>query len=376
GNTSEFSQDHAVNTPPTVSIVSPGAATEGTPVVLTSDVVDPDAGETFSYAWTVTTPSGSTLSSGSANTQPTFTLDPTQTGVYTVTLVVTDSQGGVGTGNLNLSVGAPQPTVVIQSNPTGPAPVSGVVDGTINLQGALAAPAGDSIASYAWSVAKDGAAYSPGTTVNAQSFSFTPSAPGNYVITLTAVDANGAAATAIDSILVTSSAPVAQISGAPATSPEGATLTLSNQITAASLTGTLGYLWSVTKDRQPYALPTGTVVTGPTFTFTPDDEGSYQVSLSVTGGGQTGIAPAVSIKVVEAPLTATIADAATNTAPQTSIEIGTPVSLTGSGGTPGTNDSSTTTLAWTVSDSAGEQVAGGSGASFNFTPHDVGLYVV
>ena len=51
------------------------------------------------------------------------------------------------------------------------------------------------------------------------------------------------------------------------------------------------YAWSVTKDGQPYA--TGTPTDQSTFAFTPNDNGSYVVSLTVydDDGGSSASGP-------------------------------------------------------------------------------------
>ncbi|HWB13177.1 MAG TPA: PKD domain-containing protein [Pirellulales bacterium] len=373
GNTSQFALD-APTPSISVAIHAPATSSEGLSLELTSSVTDTNAGATYTYNWNVTTPTGSVLSLGGAANQPSLQLDPVNIGTYTVTLTVTDSLGNAAQATALIKVTAPAPAVVIQGSPSGPAPGTGVVGTPISLTGTLVAPAGDTISAYGWSVSKNGQPYSlpAGTITNQADFTFTPGAPGSYVVQLLATDANGGTATAIDDVLVTTATPVAQITQVPAVAVEGTPITLANAITSGSLTGTLTYVWSVTKNGAAY--DPGAPTNQPTFTFTPNDEGTYQISLSVTDGTTSGIAPPVVIQVKDAPLTATITDATTGHAPAGNVLAGTSISLRGAAGTPDTIDAPS--LSWAVTDSAGEAIAGGSGATFGFTPHQMGLYIV
>ncbi|HEX5442512.1 MAG TPA: LamG-like jellyroll fold domain-containing protein, partial [Pirellulales bacterium] len=154
GNTSEFSQDHAVNTPPTVSIVGATTATSGQTTVLASVVTDPDAGETFSYAWSVSDAHGAavTLPASEPTSGPTLQFTPPASGSYTVALTVTDSQGGVGHADFTVVAGAAAPGVVIgkPQNPTTGSPVSPTVGQALELIGAVEAPVGAAVSTFAW----------------------------------------------------------------------------------------------------------------------------------------------------------------------------------------------------------------------------------
>ena len=65
---------------------------------------------------------------------------------------------------------------------------------------------------------------------------------------------------------------------APATSDEGTPISLTSTITDPG-DETFGYDWQVTKDGNPYTSGSGT-----TLDFTPDDNGTYQVTLTVNDG--------------------------------------------------------------------------------------------
>ncbi len=84
---------------------------------------------------------------------------------------------------------------------------------------------------------------------------------------------------------VSNVSPTATISGSPGTSNEGTPLSLSIVLTEPGTLDILTYDWQVTKDGNPFA-----VSSGATLDFTPDDEGTYQVTLLVTDddGGSGG----------------------------------------------------------------------------------------
>ena len=115
GNTSEFAKDIPANRPPTAGIGNvPGTGTVGIPIPLVGVVTDPDPGETFAFAWSVSL-NGSpyALSPDVATTEQTFIFTPGQTGSYQVSLVVSDSNGGISpTVSATIAVGVGLPGLV------------------------------------------------------------------------------------------------------------------------------------------------------------------------------------------------------------------------------------------------------------------------
>jgi PKD repeat protein len=118
----------------------------------------------------------------------------------------------------------------------------------------------------------------------------------------------------------------------------------------------------VTKNGNPYA--SGALAN---FSFTPNDNGTYVVTLTVTdddGGSGSTNKTITATNVVPTP---TITGA-----PASSPE-GTAINLTGSATDPGALD--TITYAWSVTKN-GNAYASGAGTAFGFTPNDNGTYVV
>ncbi len=95
-------------------------------------------------------------------------------------------------------------------------------------------------------------------------------------------------------------APNVTINGAPAESPEGTAISLTRTVTDGDV-NTPTYAWTVTKDGVVF----GTVGTASTFSFTPDDNATYVVTLAVTNSlDETGTATATIVVTNVAPTAA------------------------------------------------------------------------
>jgi Ca2+-binding RTX toxin-like protein len=351
-DTSEFARAIPSFAAPNVSIHgAPAVGTEGLAINLTSSVTDQDPSATFTYLWTVTK-NGNPFASGP---EPTFTFTPDQAGSYQVFLTVTDNHGGAGFAQVIFPVSAFDPLVQING-----APVTSVVNTPIPFTSTINNPGQGSTYSYQWTVMLNGAPLPTGPSTNS-TFSFTPTAAGLYSVTLT-VSSGFAVGAATVNIQVAGLAGV--IFGAPPTSLEGIPIVLTNRFSDPNLFGALAYAWTVTKDGAPFAAGNTAVIN-----FTPNDEGSYQVSLTVSDShGDTAVAAPVTIPVVNANPTATIAGVPVNP------PAGTPITLTGAAHDPGSIDQEA--LQWTVLGSNGQMVAGSTGPIFTFTPGGAGVYVV
>jgi PKD repeat protein len=279
-------------------------------------------------------------------------------GKYTVTVTVKDDDGGVGADTLDVTVNnvAPTPSIVSVSTPR--------VEGTaVSVVGSATDPAGaNDTLTYAWAVYKDGTTTAYATGGNSTGFTFTPNDNGSYRIELTVSDEDGGSATVSQSITVANADPVATVIGAPATSPEGTAIHLSGSVTDAGSADTHTFAWAVTKNGVAYGAGTGTA-----FSFTPDDNGSYVVSLTVTdddGGVGTDTRTIAVTNVAPTPSIASIS----------SVRVeGTAINVSGSATDAGSSDAPT--LAWQVfKNGVATPYASGTGANFQFTPNDNGSY--
>jgi hypothetical protein len=204
-------------------------------------------------------------------------------------------------------------------------------------------------------------------------------------VTITADDGKGVTASTTFSVTVQAVAPAVHIgSGSPVlaaaatsgvgSSPEGTPVSLTASATSpagADNAAGFGYAWAVTKNGNPFSAGSAA-----SFSFTPDDEGTYVVSLQAKDdGGMSGaasltltganVAPAARITGVtaSAPLVLTAQE---------------PVAFTGSFSDPGALDSHTAT--WNFGDGATATAnygpGGSAGLSTSHTYGAAGSYVV
>ena len=130
--------------------------------------------------------------------------------------------------------------------------------------------------------------------------------------------------------------PMVSITGTPSSAAEGTPITLGADIYDPGEEGTFTYAWSVTQDGASCASGTASG-----FTFTPEQAGEYQVSLTVTDGNCTSSTGTTLVEVQEVPPVLTLAGDQT-------IAEGAPLDLTGlvSFTYAGTLDTHTATIDW------------------------------
>src|SRR5206468_298449 len=124
----------------------------------------------------------------------------------------------------------------------------------------------------------------------------------------------------------------ATILGAPTTSPEGTAISLSSLVSDPGSADTHSLSWSVSKNGSAFASGTGVA-----FGFTPDDNGSYVVTLTATDddGGVGSVAKTITV---------TNLPPAVNAGPDATINAGSIFTSTGSFSDPGTADTWTATV--------------------------------
>src|SRR5205807_824060 len=148
----------------------------------------------------------------------------------------------------------------------------------------------------------------------------------------------------------------ATINGAPASSPEGTAINLTSSVSDPGTLDTQSYAWTVTKNGNPYA--SGSLAN---FSFTPNDNGTYVVSLTVTDNdGGIGSDTKTVNDTTDAPTPATAG------APASSPKA-TTISIAAASTDPPTLD--TVGYAWSVTKNDNPH-ASGTGTGFNFTPND------
>ena len=189
----------------------------------------------------------------------------------TVWLRVTDDDQGSDTDSAIINVGNAAP----RAEAGGPYTVT--EGGMVVLDGSGSDPAGilDPL-SFAWDLDNDG--QYDDATGPAPSFSAVGlDGPRSLTVGLQVTDDGGLSGTDSATINVENVNPTATVVAAPATCPEGTEINLAGEVNDPGAEDTHAFAWAVTKDGAPYAAGAGA-----NFGFTPDDNGSYEVVLTVT----------------------------------------------------------------------------------------------
>ena len=230
--------------------------------------------------------------------------------------------------------------------------------------GTFSDPDGDTVAITASSGSVTKSGTSNGTWAWAQAAS--DEAP-QQTITITAKDGSGLTSTSSFTVTVAGVSPTvsigsgtfaaASLAAAAATSPEGTAVTLSGSASSPAVadnsTG-FTYSWSVSKNGSPFGAGTGA-----SFSFTPDDEGTFVATLTATDdGGMSGVASATVLGGNVAPAAA-IASVTPSVALVTTTQE--PLSFAGSFSDPGALDSHTVT--WSFGDGSTVTSSYGPGGS-------------
>ena len=404
------------NVLPVVSVISgPITAKEGDPVQYLATFTDPGTtyDQSYTYKWHVTTTNAQifadqtgtvpTSYNASGTPVPSLSFTPGDNGTYTISLTVTDKDNGASlTASKTLTVSNVIPTAIIT---TGPAtanegdPVS--YTATFTDPGTTY----DDNYKYLWHVTTTNAQVIADQTASVSTYNsngtpvpaltFTPGDNGTYTISLTVTDKdNGASVTVSKTLTVSNVIPTAVITTGPTTANEGDPVSYTATFTDPGTTfdTTFTYKWHVTTtNAQIFTDQTGTVPAAfsasgtpvPGLSFTPGDNGTYTIFLTVTDKDN-----AASVTVSRVLTVSNVKPTAVITGGPTTINEGTNVTYTGTFTDPGTTYDDSYQYTWhvstnntqTISDQSGSvssySTAGTGVPNFTFLADDNGTYIV
>ncbi len=246
------------------------APTVGKPTATPASV---DVGQTTTITATVTGGAGTLtylwtgLPAGCSSSSATLSCSPSAAGTSSITLKVTDANGGSGTsGALSLTVYA-LPTLTAPVATPDPVQVGASLSISTILSGG--APSD----TYAWTGLPTGCA-----SANAASVSCTPTTAGTFSTKVTVTDGNGGTATSTATTITVNSgssggSPTVSVTANPASIALGATSTLTGLVSG----GTTPYAYAWT------GLPAGcSTANRASLSCTPTAAGTFTVTLTVT----------------------------------------------------------------------------------------------
>ncbi len=204
------------------------------------------------------------------------------------------------------------------------------------------------------------------------SFTFTPPDNGIYIVALTVTDLDHGDQEYVDEgrLVVDNVAPHSLTIGGVAANPkEGESLPLSANFVDPGTSDRFTYAWRVTRGGVEQAAQSASnVAVVPDFPFTPNDQGTYVVTLVVADDDGGSATTSRTIQVAANAPTASFSGL-----PVSPVE-GTEVALIGTIAEPGTVDTFNN-LTWTVL-RGGTIFTSGTGSNIRFTPDQDGDYVV
>lgn len=268
-----------VNVAPSVDVGPDASIDEGTDFIQTGHFTDPGQD---SWTATVDYGDGSSKQVLTLNADKSFDLSHNygQNGNYTVTVTVTDDDGGVGSDSLQVSVNDLAPVAAL----VGDSVLNEGQAGSYDASGSSSSS--DAIVSYEWDWQYDGSTFNPsGDTGATQTHVWMDN--GNYIVAVQVTDADGSQDIATLAVTVNDLAPIAKLTGDTVVI-EGQSGNYDASGSTSDPDAIFSYEWDWNYDGSTF-VPSG--LTGVSQTYTWAGAGSYNVAVRVTDDdGSTDIA--------------------------------------------------------------------------------------
>jgi len=367
-------------------VANPGSRQEavlGSTVMLDGTAsTDSDLSDPRTYLWTLQVPVGSSSTaklSDSSSPRPTFKAD--KVGDYVATLVVGDGKvlSQAASVVVAVSVENTAPTALAGDDQNVSLKASPLVT-TVYLDGTSSFDTENDKLTYKWAWMSYPGTSAPSLTSTSPRPSFTASAAGTFVLTLTVNDGKKDSAPDVITITVkaSNSSPVAAAGTdqyVPVSATNKITLTGSASYDSdAGETATLTYKWYLSRPAADTTTTASPFSTSQNPTFYASSAGVYVASLVVTDAN--GSASAVS----QTRVTASTANSppVANAGVTQSVSVSASVTLDGSASSDADGD--TITYTWTIQSAPdGNTVTALTNpttAAPSFTPNVVGVYVI
>jgi len=250
------------NSPTAVIANGPYSALEGVNISMSSSGSNDSDGAISSYAWSFGDGSNST----SANPTHSFAAS----GNYTVSLTVTDNDGATHSASTTATISSPanqSPNAMIANGP-----FSANAGQSISMSSNGSNDPDGNIVSYAWN-------FGDGTSSNATNPNHTYASAGNFNITLTVIDNEGASSSTNTSAFISeveNMAPQAVIANGPFSALEGTNISMSSYGSIDSDGSISSYVWN---------FGDGSTSSSANPAHSYSSAGSYTVTLTVTDNG-------------------------------------------------------------------------------------------
>jgi len=242
-----------------------------------SSSFDAESGS-LTYSWSMTTPSGSKAELAITNPEhPSFT--PDLDGEYIILLSIFDGKDNSEVDTVIITVNTPNVAPVANAGSYQPVDTLSLV----TLNGSASSDSdGDSLL-FTWNMTPPSGSSAVLNTSAPENPSFTPDIDGEYEISLSVFD--GEDNSAVDTVIITAkTANIAPIANAGSYQPVDtlSLVTLDGSASSDEDGDALNYSWSMTTPINSIAELDNKTSEKPS--FTPDIDGEYQISLSVSDG--------------------------------------------------------------------------------------------